>query len=144
MVAFPVKEVMAVVVDESGQVTEVVVEALIQRTVSHFCSQVPFPEQGGLVAGFLEDLGDGDFRGKHIAEAGIASIAVALQPIVDAPAIGMASGEQGGSRWTANRMSVGLGEAYARFGERVHVGRMEIGRPVAIDVQRALVVGEED
>jgi len=82
-----------IVVDEAGEVSEMLVEALVQRAVSDFGSEMPFAEEGSFVAGLLQDLGEGDFRRIHVAQVGVTPIAVPLQPALDSASIGMSSRE---------------------------------------------------
>ena len=50
VISFAMEEVVPVVVDKTGEMTKVLVESLIERTVADFCTEVPLAEQGCLVA----------------------------------------------------------------------------------------------
>ena len=58
--------------------------------------------------------------------------------------LGMTPREESSPGRTTDRVGIGLGEADPGFGELVDVRRHQVGGTVAIRIQGALVIGEED
>ena len=107
-------------------------------------SKMPFSENGSGVTRLLENLRDGDFRSRHISVLAVTALTISLSPVDYAGALWMAPGHQEGPRRTADGVAVGLGEADPGLSEAVHGRGVEICRPVAVRVERALIVCEKD
>src|SRR6185369_3328964 len=82
--------------------SEVVVEAVIDRSMRAYSTKMPFPDAGCRVAASLQRASNCRFglrqtrfvvRKKHICE----------MHLIDAHASGISTGHQRGSRWSANR-----------------------------------------
>ena len=144
MEALPVQKEVVVVVDESAEVSEMVVEALSQGTVSFLGSQMPFPKNGSGVACFLENLRDGDLGSCHVPVLAVTALTISLGPVDYPGALWMAPRHQEGPGRTTDGVAVGLGEAHPSLSEAVHGWGVEICRPVAVRVECALIVGKED
>ena len=56
----------------------------------------------------------------------------------------MAAGQQGGSRRTAYRVGMGLGETLPVVGQRIHIRRLQIVGSESIHIQGSLVVSKEN
>ena len=142
--ALPVQEEVVVVVDETAEVAEVVVESLGQRIVAFLGTEMPFTENGGGIACLPENFRDGEFGSGHVPVAAVAALAVPLGPVDHTRALGVAAGHEEGAGRATDRVGVSLGEADPGSRQAVHGGSVEILRTVTVGVQGALVVGEEE
>ena len=110
---------------------EVIVAALERAEVGQI-AEVPFAEQGGAVAGFLEERGQRGMLGRQ-AQSGVAGAQRLVE--ADGQAVLIAAGDQRGPRGRAHgRVGVGLQELHALGGEAVDVGRVVIAAAVAGEV----------
>src|SRR5262245_46670505 len=101
--------------------------------------QVPFADDGGDVAQALEDVGDRDLAG---ADDGWVR---GEEHGLDADALVMPAGEEGGTRAGADRAAgVKAGEANAFLRHAVDVRRLEPRGAVAANVGVAEVVREDE
>ena len=132
--AAPVIE-MRVAVDAPAQESPEIVEAPVVGGIFGTGAQVPLADAGRPVAVGLHALGDGLLFGREARPARIAG---------QAGARGELPGHQAGARGGAHGRGVELREAHAARGQRIHVGRTKVGRPVAVHVQRTVVVRVDD
>jgi len=103
-------------------------------------AEVPFADDTGAVAGFLEEFGVGGDRGVHGFD-GIFAFGVA-EDFVD---VGEGAGEAGGSGGSAEGVGdEGVCEADAFGGEAVHVGGLQELVAVAAHEGDGLVVGHDE
>ena len=96
--------------------------------------EVPFAEEGGVVASGLEELGEGGLGTvEELVEAG------------DAVFVGVFSGEDGGAGGGAEGVGgEGVLEAHPFFGEAVKGGGLDVFVPVATEGLAGVVVGENE
>ena len=139
--AVPVQEKVSVVVDETVADAEELIEALALWTDVFVGSQMPFAVERRLVAGIAESFGECDFLKGHERALGGH---VPLAPRIHAAPLRMPPGHQSSPRRTADGVSVGGCKSHAVSGETVDVRSVQIARPVAPGIERALIVGEED
>ena len=103
---------------------------------------VPLAGHVGLVAGGLEDLGEGDAAAVEVA--GVArGMDLRIDHVADAGLVRVEAGEQRRAAGAAAGGVVEMGEAHAFFGEGVEVGRADFAAEAA-DIGVAEIVGEED
>ena len=137
-----VEEVVVVVVDESVANAEKFVEALLLRAIVAMRTEMPFAKERCSVTVFLQSFGQRDFIERHVDALG--TIHVTLRPVIDAASLRVTPGEQGSPCWTAHGMGIGLGEAHPGGRQFVDGGSAQVLGPVAIGIEGALVVGEQD
>ena len=128
-----------------------VIEAAYRRR--HAVAHVPFADGGGMIAGGLEHLRDGDATGVEraaIAGEGFALVARAGETRAaiggheaDAGLVRIQAGEQRSARRTTPRAVVELREAQPIGGERIEI-RCADFTAVTSQVREAHVVGEDD
>ena len=137
----PVQEKVSVVVDEAVADAEKLIEALALRADVFVSSQMPFAIKGRFVAGVAESLGERDFLKGHERALGGH---VPLAPGIHAAPLRMPPGHQSCPGWTTDSVSVGGCESHTVSGQTVDVSSVQIARPIAPGIDRALIVGEED
>ncbi len=123
-------------------VAEEVVEAVLERAaggVEH--AHAPLADDGGGVAGGLEEFGDGEGAGRE----GHLALGLDLAVCSDGGMAHVEAGDEGGSRGGADGgAAVGLGVAGAFAGHAVEAGGLDELLPEAADVALGEVVAEDE
>ena len=141
VVAVPVDHAVLLVrevVDLADQRAVLVVEAALPGPVLPVgVAEVPLADDGGVVAGLLERLGQQPLVGRQAV-----GVALRNDRRLQAVAQRIAPGHQGGARRRAHRLGVELLELRALGGELVEVRRLDV-RAVEADVLPAEIVGDD-
>ena len=127
------------------------VEALVFGPMLGRIAEVPFSKERGSVAAGFQCLGEGGFFGREAGwQLGALELLRGLvfsarQPIGDAQACGIFSGENARAGWGADRRGrIGIGEAHAFFGEAIQIGSFVKGAAVASEVSPAEIIDQDE
>ena len=129
-----------VVVDSAAAESVEMIVSALQRAEFRKQAQMPFSNQRGAVAGFLQQRRQGGMVGR---QADIASRQRLLQP--DRQPVLVAAGDQRGARCRTDRgVGVGLQKPHALRRQSIDVRRADIGTPVTRHVGIAEIVGHDE
>ena len=137
-----VAQVGGVAVHHVAEEAVEVVEAAFVGGIGGFETEVPFADDGGVVAGFFQFGGEGGNVGVEVAPG---VFGLGADDAGDADGVGVAAGEEGGTGGRADG-AVGAhgGEEHAVAADAIDVGGLDIGGLVGGDVAVAVVVGEDE
>ena len=130
---------------------EVEVEALVFGPMLGRIAEVPFSEECRFVAAVPQCLGKGEFPGgqkrlnRGALQCLVRLVLAPWQPVRDAQAGWIFSGQDAGACWRADRRGgIGIGEAHALLSQVVKVRGLVKCAPVAAEVRPSEIIGEDE